>query len=210
MAKLGAWEVNISTNYPQKVATAISKLGETLLGAEYEPILYLGSQVVKGTNHAVLAQQTVLSGKDTKNAVILIFNEEPSTVEATLVSIERVVESGGELGGIVVDMTTNIPNDAKMELTNVLDGIVGIDIKPVAYVGSQVVKGTNQIFVAEVTAVVPNPTKRVALVVANSLTGELSMTDLLDTKFNSMNLGYAFTWLKRQNTSLGAPLGEWP
>ena len=74
-ASSGGWSVNVEVGkMPQKVATAFSKLGD-LVGASYTPIAYLGSQVVNGINHAVLAEQTVLTGKDTKNIVVIIFNE---------------------------------------------------------------------------------------------------------------------------------------
>lgn len=207
---LGSWNINVVTGgMPEKVATAVGKLNE-LVGCEYAPIAYLGSQIVNGTNHAVLCEQTVLTGKDTKNVVLVIFNEKPGDIDLTLVDIERVVESGGEAGGIVVAATTDIPAEAKEALDAVLEGFVGSKVEPFAYLGSQVVKGVNHIFAAELTPVVENPEKRVVLVIANSMTGELSFTDLLGTKCDSLQLGYAFTWLKRANTSLGAPLGEWP
>ena len=70
----GSWNVNVVTNgMPQKVATAIGALSEKLIGAEYEPIAYLGSQVVNGTNHAVLAKQILTTGRDTTNIVVIVF-----------------------------------------------------------------------------------------------------------------------------------------
>lgn len=206
---LGSWNVNVVVDaMPQKVATAVSALSEQLMGAEYTPIAYLGSQVVNGINHAVLAEQLVITGKDTKNVVVLIFNEKD--MDCTLVAIERVLESGGEAGGIVVDATTDIPKEAQEAFDKVFEGFVGSKVEPFAYLGSQVVKGVNYIFAAEVTPVVENPETKVAIVIVNAMTGEISFTDLLGTKTDSLQLGYAFTWLKRQNTSLGAPLGEWP
>ena len=206
---LGSWNVSVVVDaMPQKVATAVSALSEQLMGAEYTPIAYLGSQVVNGTNHAVLAEQLVVAGKDTKNVVVLIFNEKG--MDCTLVAIERVLESGGEAGGIVVDATTDIPEEAQEAFDTVFEGFVGSKVEPFAYLGSQVVKGVNYIFAAEVTPTVADPVTKVAIVIVNSMTGEISFTDLLGTKTDSLQLGYAFTWLKRQNTSLGAPLGEWP
>ena len=64
---LGGWNIGVVTGgMPQKVATAFGKLAEQLIGCEYTPIAYLGSQQVNGINHAVLAEQTVITGKDTK------------------------------------------------------------------------------------------------------------------------------------------------
>jgi hypothetical protein len=204
---VGNWDVKVSTGgMPEKIATAVGDL--KIVGAEYTPIAYLGSQVVNGINHAVLAEQLVVAGKDTKNVVVIMFNERPEGV--TLVGIERVLESGGELGGISIDVKTDIPQDAKDAFDAVMNGFVGSKIEPFALLGTQITKGTNYIFAATLTPVTQDPKQSAVLVIANSLTGELSISDMLGTRHDAMALGYAFTWLKRQNTSLGAPLGEWP
>lgn len=208
---LGSWEINVNTGaMPQKVATAVGKLSEQLLGAEYTPIAYLGSQVVNGTNHSVLAEQLITTGKDTKNVVVMIFNEKPGEIDATLVNIERVIESGGELGGIHVDVQTDIPEEADAALKKCLEGFVGSKIEPFALLGTQVTKGVDYIFAATVTPVVEDPEAHVAIVIANPMTGAISFTDMLGTRADALQLGYAFTWMKRNDTALGAPLGEWP
>lgn len=207
---LGSWEVKVAVDaVPQKVATAIGELSEQLIGAEYKPIAYLGSQVVNGTNHAVLAEQTILTGKDTKNVVILIFNEKPNEMKATLVNIERVIEQGGELGGIAVDVKTDIPAEAKEAFDKAFEGFVGSKVKPFALLGTQVVKGVDYMFAAEVTSVTAEPVTKVCLVTVNGMTGDLAFADMLDSRSDILSLGYAFTWLKK-GTSFGAPLGEWP
>ena len=203
---VGNWEVKVNTNgMPQKVATAFAKLAETLIGAYYELIAYIGSQVVNGVNHAVLAKQTILTGKDTKNIVVIIFNEKPNEMEATLVSIERVVEGGLPMGGThIADVSADIPEEA---MTAWNEAFVGSKVEPFAYLGNQVVNGVNHIFAATSTPVVPDATSKVAIVIVNSLTKEVTFTDLMNSKCDNA-LGYAFTWLKAR--SLGSPLGEWP
>ena len=149
---VGAWNVNVIVNaMPQKVATAIGKLAETLIGAQYTPIAYLGSQLVNGTNHAVLAEQYLTTGKDQKNIVLLIFNEKD--MDCSLVNIERVVEGGAELGGTQIVGTTDIPADAQKVFDTVLAGFVGATVKPFALLATQVVKGVNYVFAAEVSTV---------------------------------------------------------
>ena len=203
----GAWNVNISIDsMPQKVATAVGKLSEQLIGAEYQPIAYLGSQVVNGINHAVLAEQTILTGKDTKNVVVLIFNEKPNEMEATLVNIERVVESGAPLGGTKVDVTTSIPAEAMNAYSKCFEGYVGAKITPLALLATKVTKGTNYVFFAEMVPVYPDAKAQAMLITVNDMTKEVSFVDLLASK-HEVALGYSFTWLKN---GLGKPLGEWP
>ena len=204
---LGNWKVNVITDaMPQKVATAIGALAETLIGAEYTPIAYLGSQNVNGVNHAVLAEQVIVTGRDTKNLVVLIFNEKPNAMEATLVSIERVLEGGLPLGGVNIDVHTDIPEEAMEEWHGAFEGLVGISATPKALLGTQVVKGVNYIFLAEVAPVVPDAESRVALVTVNKDAKNITFSDLLENRHEA-SLQYSFTWLKN---GLGAPLGEWP
>lgn len=204
---VGNWEVNININgMPQKIASAVSKLSETLVGAEYDPIAYLGSQQVNGLNHAVLAEQTVVTGRDSKNIVMLIFNEKPNEREATLVSIDRIVEGGDALGGTQINATTVIPEEAMNEWRTAFEGFIGSDVIPFALLATQVVKGTNFIFAAALTPVAPGAKSKVVIVTLNSMTGTLAFADPFKTA-QEASLGYAFTWLKN---GLGKPLGEWP
>ena len=205
---VGNWNVNINTNgMPQKVASAFAKLADTLIGAEYEFIAYLGSQVVNGTNHAILAEQTVLSGKDTKNLVVLIFNEKPNDSAATLVSIERVVEGGEPLGGTQVNVEFEIPVEAQEAFDDAFDGRLGAKWTPMALLATKVTKGTNYVYLVEETPVAREPVKSAMLVTVNGMTHDVAFADLLASK-HEMSLGYAFTWLKKPG--FGTPLGEWP
>ena len=175
---LGAWTVDVSVGaMPEKVATAVSALSEQLIGAEYKPIAYLGSQLVNGVNHAVLAEQTILSGKDTKNVVVLIFNEKG--MECTLVNIERVVEGGEGMGATEVNVKTDIPADAKVVFEKVMAGFAGSDVEPFALLATQVVSGIDYIFAAELKLVTAEPVSKVVKVTVNSLTDTIKFVDIL-------------------------------
>ena len=200
---VGSWDIQVVTGgMPQKVATAFAEATENLLGAEYVPIAYLGSQVVNGINHAVLAEQILTVGRDVKNIVLMIFNQKEDKV--TLSNIERVVQSGDKLGGIIVDVKETMPEDATEALDKVLSDMVGSKVEPFVYLGEQVTKGTNYIFAATVTPVTLEPQAKVMIVVVNAMENKIYMKDLL----GGNGLGYAFTWLK--NPGFGTPLGEWP
>ena len=189
----GAWNVTVSKNMPQKVATAMARLSETLLGAEYTPLFYLGSQVVNGMNHAVLAEQLITTGKDTKNIVVIVFNEKPGEMELSLVGIERILESGSPLGGTVIDVKTEVPEEALTVWADAFEGYVGLKITPLALLGTQAVNGTNYMYLAESEGVVLNPTKEVNLVVINDKMKKVSITDMLANQLEA-SLGYSFTW----------------
>ena len=176
MSKLGGWKVQVSTSgAPQKIASAMNDI--KLLGATYSSLAYLGSQPANGTNHAVLALQTLTTGVDTKNIVVLVFNEKPEGV--TLAYIVPVVESGGAFGGTKVEPSVNIPAEAQEALDAAKAGFVGSNIKPFLFVGTKITKGTEYKFIAEVTPVVPNAEAQVFVVTANSMTKNLSFENVL-------------------------------
>lgn len=190
----GNWDVNVSfDSMPQPVATAMASINDTMVGAEYDSIAYLGSQAVNGTNYAVLAKQVLTTGRDTQNVVLLKFNQRPGDINANLVGIEHVLDDGGPLGGARVDPQTDIPAVAQQVWLNAFEGYVGLKIDPIVFLGTQVVNGLNHFYVAEASPVTADPKKDIVLVIINPVSKSCQMTSVFDTKAANA-LGYAFTW----------------
>ena len=59
---------------PQKAASAWDAVKE-LTGANYVPLVYVGTQQVKGLNHWFIAEQTLITASLEKNIVSLAVNE---------------------------------------------------------------------------------------------------------------------------------------
>lgn len=76
---LGSWNLEEvkGINLPQKVQSAFTAVTGDLVGADYEPIAYLGSQVVNGTNYRILALQKLVVPNAEKRFVKMIINEAP-------------------------------------------------------------------------------------------------------------------------------------
>ena len=184
MNKIGTYEVNVQVGkLPQKVASCFDETMSKLLGATYAPVAYLGSQLVNGTNHAILCEQTVITGTDTKNAVLVILNEKEEGM--SLVSITPILESGAPLGGIAVNVTTDIPAEAKAAFDEMFAQFVGSKVKPFALLGTQLVHGTNYFFAAEVSAIIGRSSgilggdTSVALLRVNPTTREIAFETIL-------------------------------
>lgn len=188
----GSWDIAVQIGkLPQKVATAFDSLN--IVGAEYELIAYIGNQVVNGTNHAVLAKQTILNGRDTENVVVMIFNEKPNDMNAVLVSIDRVLESGEPFGGVHVDVATEL-DDKVMDIWNdAFEGFVGSTVTPYALLGTQVTTGTEYIFAATLVTTALEPEEHAMIVTINPMIKKVKMGDMLTSKHEA-SLGYAFTW----------------
>ena len=178
--KFGSWEINAVVDaMPQKVATAMGELSETLVGATYDPIAYLGSQVVNGTNHAVLAKQTLITGVDQVNIVIIKFSEREMT--CSLYGIETILEGGPSFGGYNINVVTgdDLTEEFMERFNSVTGGWVGANVTPVALIATKVVKGINEVYVCTVTPVVPNAKATLKLVTINSTTKTIDFEDLL-------------------------------
>lgn len=198
MIKLGGWDINVSTSgMPQKIASIMGGSFE-VNNCEYKFIATLGTQQVNGTNTAILAQQTVLTGKDVNNAAIMIFNEKPGSMDIALVETRVIVESGGPFGGISVNMSTIIPEEADEALKAALAEFTGSKIEPFAFIGTQVSKGVNYILAAKTTATALNAKPNLAIVTVRPLLEpKLEFSRMLDKGINDneeAKLGYAFTW----------------
>ncbi|MBQ9010297.1 MAG: hypothetical protein IJ088_13365 [Clostridia bacterium] len=191
--KLNSWKISLHAEMPQKIATAMAELGDRMLGTEYRAISYLGSQEVNGTNHAVLAEQTVLTGRDTRNVVILIFNEKPNEMTATLVGIERVVEGGMPLGGTNIEILTDLPEAVRNVWAAAFDGFVGSEVTPIALLATRPANGYLYIFAAIVTPIAPNAEQYAAIVIIDPRNERISMKSLLNTRAEGA-FGYSFTW----------------
>lgn len=75
----GAIEFNIITDMtklPQRVASAASAIETAeLTGASYNPIMYVGAQIVRGVNYWFICEQTLITAHPKKKIVKLAVNE---------------------------------------------------------------------------------------------------------------------------------------
>ena len=88
---LGGWNIDeIKTvNLPQKVASAFTAVTGGITGADYQPVLYVGKQIVNGTNYCLLAIQRLVVPNAEKRLVKMIINES-SDGTVSLVSVSGV------------------------------------------------------------------------------------------------------------------------
>ena len=75
---LGGWNLDEikGCNLPQKVQTDFTAVTSEMVGADYEPIAYLGSQTVNGTKYRVLALMHPVVANAEKRIVKMIIHEE--------------------------------------------------------------------------------------------------------------------------------------
>lgn len=87
----GAYHVDpVVGKLPQKVATGFSSAMSQIVGAQYEPLVYCGSQVVNGTNHMIICKQTIVTRNRDVHVVTVVLHETLDG-EFSILSIERIV-----------------------------------------------------------------------------------------------------------------------
>lgn len=89
--KLGGWNYDEvkSCALPQKAASSFIAVTSELVGAEYRPVLYAGSQLVNGTNYCIFALQKSVTASPETRLVKLLINESPQN-KYSLVSVSVI------------------------------------------------------------------------------------------------------------------------
>ena len=94
---VGGWELveMQSCPLPEKVATGFGEVTQSMLGARYVPVLYVGTQVVHGINHMLICKQTLAAQGAPEHLVKMVLNQNldgGSLVgKWSLVSVEHLV-----------------------------------------------------------------------------------------------------------------------
>lgn len=145
---LGEYKINVipgCTKLPQVLASGLDNVLNSLVGASYKPIAYLGSQLVHGTNHALLCEQTLITGKAPKAIVLVVINEktdEEGKNNLSIVDITKVLDGSNTLGGINISINTKVPDDIMNLFNERFKGLLGATHKPFAVLATQVTNGT--------------------------------------------------------------------
>lgn len=78
-------------NLPQEVATGYNQVVQSLVGADYTPVLYVGQQVVAGMNYMIICKQKIVVPDPPEHLVEVIINSAPTTGAWSLVRINQIV-----------------------------------------------------------------------------------------------------------------------
>lgn len=74
LGKIELSKFDILTKLPQKAASAWSVVND-LVGVTYNPVLYIGEQLVKGTNYIFIAEQITVTRTPQRKLVKVVINE---------------------------------------------------------------------------------------------------------------------------------------
>ena len=85
----GGWELfdNEAAALPEDVQTAFDKATEKYTGSELEPVAYIASQVVAGTNYMILCEATTTTEKPERSyQMVIVYADLEGNAEITNIS----------------------------------------------------------------------------------------------------------------------------
>lgn len=88
----GEWEIAAMEpcRLPQKVATGFTEAFDGMRGAQYTPVLYCGSQIVSGVNHAIICKQVLVTREPVEHIVKVVLYENLDG-KFQIISIENIL-----------------------------------------------------------------------------------------------------------------------
>ena len=160
--RVGGWSVPQDTKITEEELKIFNKAIEGLTGVGYEPVAYLGSQVVAGTNHCFLCKSTVIyPGATNRYTLVYIYEKLDGTEE--ILNIADIELPGAEdadsnpiPGGWSYADDPSVDEKTASVVDKATEKLLGAEYEPVAYIGSQVVAGMNHAVLCRITAISPD------------------------------------------------------
>ncbi|MBO5558184.1 hypothetical protein [Ruminococcus sp.] len=165
---LGGWNITLGDpsidKHPDALA-AIEKATAGMLGAKYEPIALLGTQIVAGKNYCILCRITPVT-LDPKPTMKLVYVYEDTEGNAVITEIKEIIGAPVPGGFIANDGATDLNSnpEVKNAFEKATKDLLGVDYEPIAYLGYQIVAGKNYLILCESKIVVPDPIPSLTLV----------------------------------------------
>lgn len=189
----GGWSVNegmdISLSSNPEAKAAFKKATEKLTGVDYKPIALLGTQVVAGMNYAVLCRsKAVYPDAQPEIKIMYIYADLEGNAEIT--GFQTII--GKQLmGGFTANtgkFSMGKNKDVKKIYKKAMKGLEGVTYSPAAYLGSQVVAGTNYMILCRSRVVYPGAPYQWSLVKVNKdLKGKASLVDIETLDIGTMD-----------------------
>ena len=192
----GGWEIDteaVAVELPEEVQAAFKKAVEQLDGNDLTPLAYFSKQIVAGTNYQILCRSLpVTENPVPKLQVVVIYADLEGNAEITNIADFNIADytegDGADLhaedvtGGWEVpeDYTkAELPDQVKAAFEKGIEQVGGSTFTPMAYLGSQVVAGTNYAVLVEGELASQEPVNNIQVaVVYEDLDGNVELTNI--------------------------------
>ena len=181
----GGWQASSAPTLTEEQKALFEKATATITGVTAEPLAYLGSQVVSGTNHAFFCKSEV-SVEELKNgtfySIVYIYEDLQGNAEMTGIRSftpfgeedENAANGQPAIGGWSAPESQE---EGLAALNKALEGSNGNPTAPVLVIGQQVVAGMNYCVLCKITPLNPREVPGYAFVtVYRDLQGNAEIT----------------------------------
>ena len=189
---LGGWQPY--TEYVELIGeeekNIFTKATEGLVGVKYSPVQVIATQLVSGTNYAYLAAaENVSAAADKGFAIVTVYADLNGNAEVTAINrlditdmkVKDNADDANLLGGWeVTDIgkVAGISAEGENAFSKALEGFTGVSLKPIVLLGTQVVSGTNYMFLSRGATVTAEPAMNLYVTtVYEDTTGKCTITD---------------------------------
>ena len=168
--KLGGW--NLINHSATRLPEDLASVELVNIGAKFEPIWLLASQIVNGINYMLVCEVTRTTLHQNKSIAVVVVNIPAGSIGGKGATIREVIQD--------VDLVEGVPDDIPLEeyFQKALGNLTGVSYKPVMYVGSKITKGVNYSIIAEAQLIYPNSEPYAVAVEINVFQDEVSVVDI--------------------------------
>ena len=159
MALLGGWTLtpDLSVSLTEEDKAIFDKAMEGFTGVGYEPAAVLATQLVSGKNYAYLCKVTPVTSKPIPHwAVVVVYQDlqgeasvsKVTEIDLTNLNVKDNVDAAAAVGAWEITLPGGKPimmpyEDAQAAFDNAAQNFVGVNLKPLSLLGTQVVAGKN-------------------------------------------------------------------
>ena len=188
--KAGGWEVPASTEMTEELRKYFKEAVGKLDGYFYEPVALLGTQIVSGTHYVFLCKSTI-EARNAANTMKYTYIYVDLSGKASYIGDKDLalpgVDGQKKTGGWEMAKDTTITENIKKVLDKATETLTGATYTPVAYIGSQVVAGTNHAILCKSTpsvAELKDPGSFILVTIYEDLQGKCEITETKDIDLN--------------------------
>lgn len=194
MALLGGWSLaqDLSVSLTEEDQARFNKAMEGYTGMGFEPVAVLATQLVAGRNYAYLCKATPVASKAIPHWTVVVIYEDlqgaasitnVSDIDLTDLKELDNVDTGAAVGAWEINLPGGKPimmpnEDAQAAFDTAASKYVGVDLKPLSLLGTQVVAGMNFKYLCYGETVTENPVSALYVVdVYKDLDGNAEITN---------------------------------
>ena len=191
----GSWQVNkkaSAVKLPKAVKKAFNNATKKYVGMTFVPMAYYGKQVVAGTNYVLICKATTVTKKPvTSLKKVTIFVNLKGKAKITKVKNFKLASytkdkdytvskmPGGWSVPKYYTVATDMPKAAVKAFNKSTKKLTGNQLVPMAYLGKQVVAGTNYMFLCHGKTTTKDPVNTIQVVTVNkNLKGKATISSI--------------------------------